>query len=315
MKQTQFSAHMPTQFHDPVLLAESLNYLVTNGGRIYVDGTTGGGGHAEAICKHLSGEGRLVCLDADEDALSFAQQRLSPYSKNVDIVHGNFRDLKQSLLGLGIHTIDGLILDLGVSSYQIDEGLKGFSYRADGPLDMRMDRRQERAGWDVVNFYSQDRLEEVLREFGEERHARRIAMRIVNARPVATTNELADVVRSAADPKYVTQTLSRVFQAIRIEVNEELQSLLRVLPDAVEMLGAGGRLVVISYHSLEDRIVKEFFRDGSATHIPSGVKLIPDTPITPTLKVLTKKPLVSGSEEINRNPRARSAKLRAAEKI
>ncbi len=315
MKQTQFPAHKPAQFHDPVLLAESLNYLVTNGGRMYVDGTTGGGGHAEAICKHLQGKGRVVCLDADADALLFAQRRLSAYGGSVDFVQGNFRDLRQLLGGLSITSVDGLILDLGVSSFQLDEAAKGFSYRSAGPIDMRMDSRQEHNGWEVVNSYTQERLEKVLRDFGEERQARHIARKIVNARPVDTTSGLASVVRTAADPRYVTQTLSRVFQAIRIEVNGELQSLTKVLSDSLEVLGTGGRLVVISYHSLEDKIVKDFFKKESATRIPSGTKLIPDIPVVPKLKVLTKKPLLPGDAELRQNPRARSAKLRAAEKI
>lgn len=302
-------------FHDPVLLEESLHYLITEAGQTYVDGTVGGGGHAVELCERLRGRATVVCFDADADALAFARTRLDRFAEHVRFIHDNFRNLKRSLATIDIRTIDGLILDLGVSSFQLDEHAKGFSYRTEAPIDMRMDRRQLRTGLEVVNSYDEVRLADVLWNYGEERYARRIARAIVYARPLNNTTALADVVRSACDPRHSTSALSRVFQAIRIEVNDELQSLARVLPDALDILREHGRLVVISYHSLEDRMVKGFFGMQSATSIPSGSKLAPDKPVTPKLRVLTKKPVVPSHEEFGRNPRARSAKMRAAERI
>lgn len=301
-------------YHLPVLCAEAVEFLMAGSPRIVVDGTTGGGGHAENICQRLRADGRLICSDADAEALAESKKRLTRYLDRVTFIHANFRNLKPELQGLGVESIDGLLLDLGVSSYQIDEGTRGFSYRADEPLDMRMDRRQSRTGREVVNTYTQERLAEILWKFGEERASRRIASRIVAARPVETTGDLASAVRGAVGGKNLVKSLSRVFQAIRIEVNDELESLAQALTNAVDILAARGRIVVISYHSLEDRIVKEFFREESAESIPSGHKLVPDTPKEPRLHVLTRHPLEPGEEEIRRNGRARSARLRAAER-
>lgn len=301
-------------FHLPVLCAEAVAFLLPHNARVVVDGTTGGGGHAEKICEHLPPDGRLVCFDADAEALAESEKRLARYLDRVTFVHANFRDLKPELRRLGIDTIDGVLLDLGVSSYQLDEGSRGFSYRADEPLDMRMDRRQSRTARDIINTYAQERLADVLWKFGEERASRRIASRIVAARPLETTGDLASVIRGAVGGKNLVKSLSRVFQAIRIEVNDELGSLAHALAGAVDILADGGRLVVISYHSLEDRVVKEFFREESAESIPSGHKLIPDTPRVPRLRVLTRRPVEPGEEETGRNGRARSARLRAAER-
>ncbi len=302
-------------YHLPVLCAEAVEILLAGSPRIVVDGTTGGGGHAERICEHLSVDGRLVCFDADAEALLESKKRLVHYLDRVTFVHSNFRHLKTELQGLGIDTIDGLLLDLGVSSYQLDEGSRGFSYREDEPLDMRMDRRQSRSGRDVVNTYAPEKLAEIIWKYGEERTSRRIASRIVAARPLETTGDLASVVRKAVGGKNLVKSLARVFQAVRIEVNDELGSLAQALADTVDLLGNKGRIVVISYHSLEDRIVKEYFRKESAEHIPSGHKLIPDTPRVPRLRILTRRPLEPGNDEIQRNGRARSARLRAAERI
>jgi 16S rRNA (cytosine1402-N4)-methyltransferase len=305
----------PAMYHLPVLCAEAVEFLLASNPRIVVDGTTGGGGHAEKICERLGPGGRLICFDADAEALMESQKRLTRYLDRVTFVHANFRTLRSELQGLGIDTIDGLLLDLGVSSYQLDEGSRGFSYRADEPLDMRMDQRQSRNGRDIVNTYPREQLADVLWKFGEERASRRIASRIVAARPLETTGDLAEAVRGAVGGKNLIKSLARVFQAIRIEVNEELTSLTRVLADAVDILGNRGKIVVISYHSLEDRIVKEFFRDEAADSVPSGHKLIPDTPKIPRLRLLTRRPLEAGAEEVARNGRARSARLRAAERI
>ncbi len=306
---------MSEQYHEPVLLQKTLENLFAPGGSIYVDATVGGGGHATEICKRLPAHGRLICFDADDDALTFAKRRLEQFGSRVTFLRSNFSQLKKSLETLHITAVSGILLDLGVSSFQLDAGSRGFSHRASAPIDMRMDRRLPRSGWNVINEYEETRLAEVLKLYGEEPNSRRLARRIVGARPVESTDTLADIVRKGTHPLQVTRTLARVFQAVRIEVNEELKSLERVLPDAVEMLHTGGRLVVISYHSLEDRLVKDFFRSASATHLKSPVRLAPDIPLKPDLRVITRKPVVPAEEEIARNPRARSAKLRAAEKI
>jgi len=309
-------------YHTPVLRDEALRFLMTDVDGVYVDGTLGGGGHAEAICKQLGERGRLICFDADDDAIRFASERLSEWTPSekefagrVTFVHSNFRNIKSELRALGVNAINGLLLDLGVSSFQIDEEAKGFSFRGDERIDMRMDRRQALSGWDVVNMYDEAKFADVLWKYGEERNSRRIARRIVEARTIESTGELASTVESAVGKKFLVKTLARVFQAIRIEVNDELRSLEQTLDDTIELMAPGGRMVVISYHSLEDRIVKTFFKSASADKIPSGHKYIPDTVLVPTLRILTKSPLEASDEETARNPRARSAKMRAAERI
>jgi 16S rRNA (cytosine1402-N4)-methyltransferase len=282
---------------------------------VYVDGTLGGGGHAEAICKQLGERGRLICFDADNDAIRFASERLKEFVGRVTFVHSNFRNIKSELRALGVNAINGLLLDLGVSSFQIDEEAKGFSFRGDERIDMRMDRRQALSGWDVVNTYDEAKLADVLWKYGEERNSRRIARRIVEARTIESTGNLASVIESAVGKQFLTKTLARVFQAIRIEVNDELRRLEQTLDDTIELMAPGGRMVVISYHSLEDRIVKTFFKSASADKTPSGHKYIPDTVLVPTLRILTKSPVHASDEETARNPRARSAKMRAAERI
>ncbi len=304
---------MTGSFHTPVLFHETLHHLITDRDGTYVDGTLGGGGHAEGVCEQLAA-GRLICFDADADAIRFASERLKRFT-NVTFVHQNFRELRRALQDLGIGSINGLLLDLGVSSYQIDAEEKGFSFRGDERIDMRMDRRRERTGWHVVNDYEEKRLADIIWKFGEERNARRIARRISYARPVNTTGQLASAVEAAVGKQFLTKTLARVFQAIRIEVNDELESLDRALADSVEIMAPGGRIVVIAYHSLEDRIVKTFFKNESATTIPSGHKYIPDTVVSPRLRTLTRSPITATEEEVVRNPRSRSAKLRVAERI
>lgn len=305
---------MNSAYHTPVLRDEALRFLISDDNGIYVDGTLGGGGHAEAICRNLGSHGRLFCCDADEDAIRFSTERLKEFSERVTFVHANFRDITSRLREHNVRTINGLLLDLGVSSYQIDEEAKGFSFRGDERIDMRMDRRQTLSGWHVVNTYDDVQLADVIWKYGEERNSRRIARTIAHARPLDTTKQLAEAIESEVGKQFLTKTLARVFQAIRIEVNDELRSLERVLADSIELMTPGGRIVVLSYHSLEDRIVKNFFKNASLERIPSGHKYVPDTVIVPTLRVLTKSPITASAEELERNPRARSAKMRVAER-
>ena len=281
----------------------------------YVDGTVGGGGHAERIC-HLLGEGgRLFCFDADEEAIRFSRKRLEGFGERVAFVHANFSNVRAGLLALGVSRIRGMLLDLGVSSFQLDEGSRGFSYRSDDRLDMRLDRRQDMNAWDVVNRYSEESLVRVIRGYGEEQKARIIAGCIIRGRPIDKTGALRDAVASAVGQRFLTKSLARVFQALRIEVNGELRNLTLTLPEVRDLLEPGGRVVVIAYHSLEDRIVKDFFRAEAETRIPSGHKYVPDLTKIPRLKVLTKKPVGAPSGEVSRNPRARSAKMRVAERL
>ncbi|HCV42867.1 MAG TPA: 16S rRNA (cytosine(1402)-N(4))-methyltransferase [Bacteroidetes bacterium] len=302
-------------YHDPVLRDEAAEFLVTPTGRVFVDGTVGGGGHAEEICRRTTETTRVVCFDADEDAIRFAEQRLKPFAERTLFVHSNFRNLEPELRSRGFASIDGLLLDLGVSSFQLDEASRGFSFRSNGKIDMRMDRRQPLSGWDVVNRLSDEELASILWKYGEERNSRRIAKAIVSGRPIETTGTLHDVVSSVTGERFMAKTLARIFQAIRIHVNKELENLERVLLDALQILAPGGRLVVISYHSLEDRIVKESFRKHSASVIPSGNKYAADRIVVPRLRLLTKRPVTPSLGEATRNPRARSAKLRAAERV
>ena len=305
---------MSDPYHVPALLQEAVDFLISDPAGAYVDGTVGGGGHAEEICRRLAPAGRLICFDADADAIEYSARRLAASAPRVEFVNANVRLLATELSVLSIRQIHGLLLDLGVSSFQFDEGSKGFSFRSDDPLDMRMDRRQSLTAQTILNGYSPEELADIIRQFGEERYAKRVAGRIVVARPLATTGELASAVRSAVGERFLTKSLARVFQALRIAVNDELTALREILRDATGLLAPGGRIVVISYHSLEDRIVKEFFRDEASETLPSGHKLIPDAPRKARLRLLTKKPLRPGDDESRRNPRVRSAKLRAAER-
>lgn len=305
-------------YHVPVMLKEALEYLITTPNGIYVDGTLGGGGHAEKICEKLNETGKLIGIDADVDAIQAATERLKRFNQKALLVHNNTARLADILREHGIPTINGLLLDLGVSSYQLDEATKGFSFRGNEYLDMRMDRRQALDAASVVNSYDQEALANIFFHYGEEKFSRKIARMIVRQREeknIETTGELAALVEKCVGGKFAVKTLARVFQAIRIEVNNELDHLKSVLHDAIEYLKTGGRIVVISYHSLEDRIVKQFFQEMSAERIPSGDKLIPDTVLQPKLKIVTRKPLIAGEEEREINPRSRSAKLRVAEKL
>lgn len=311
----------PTFEHVPVLLDSVLEQLQPRPGGVYVDATVGGGGHSEAILRRIMPHGTLIGIDRDEAALAAAERRLAPFGDAVRLVHANFGHLERVVVGKGFDRVDGILFDLGVSSPQLDEAERGFSYQADAPLDMRMNRQDPVDAAQLVNTLPQEELTRIIREYGEERWAARIAARIVAERErarIETTGQLAEIVKNAI-PAAARRTgphpARRTFQALRIAVNRELEMLERALPQAVRLLRPGGRLVVISFHSLEDRIVKQFFRQAERP-----CTCPPDFPECrcgkrPTLRVLTRHPVTAGPEEVKRNPRARSAKLRAAERV
>jgi 16S rRNA (cytosine1402-N4)-methyltransferase len=301
-------------YHEPVLCGEVLGFLLTDPGGVYVDATVGGGGHAERILEKLTDTARLIGFDADADAQLAAGERLRRFGRRVTLVHSNFRFLRSELRRMNLPSMSGILLDLGLSSHQLVAEDRGFSFQRDERLDMRLDRRQVLSAWTVINEYSESSLAEVFAQYGEERHARCIARRAVRSRPVDTTNALAAVVRRCVGGRFLTKSLARIFQALRIEVNDELGSLREVLTAIPELLNPGGRCVVIAYHSLEDRIVKQFFRAEGASADPFLHSAGPPAAGAPRLTVLTKRPVVAGKAELARNPRARSAKLRVAEK-
>ena len=310
-----------TDFHHvSVLLDECLEGLNIKPDGTYVDGTLGGAGHSSQIVKRLT-TGHHIGIDRDPVALKAAGERLAPFGDKVTLVHSNFCEIKQVLEDLEIEGVDGILLDLGVSSPQLDDGSRGFSYMADAPLDMRMNSEDTMSAYDVVNTWSQDELKRILYDYGEERYAPRIAAAICNRRaekPIETTLELVDVIRSAMPAQALREKqhpAKRSFQAIRIAVNDELGSVEKVMRDAIPCLNKGGRLAVITFHSLEDRIVKNAMADAA-----KGCTCPPNFPVCvcgkkPKVKLITRKPIVSGDEELERNPRARSAKLRICEKL
>ena len=310
-----------TEFHHvSVLLDECLEGLNIKPDGTYVDGTLGGAGHSSQIAKRLT-TGHHIGIDRDPVALKAAGERLAPFGDKVTLVHSNFCEIKQVLEDLEIEGVDGILLDLGVSSPQLDDGSRGFSYMADAPLDMRMNSEDTMSAYDVVNTWSQDELKRILYDYGEERYAPRIAAAICARRaekPIETTLELVDVIRSAMPAQALREKqhpAKRSFQAIRIAVNDELGSVEKVMRDAIPCLNKGGRLAVITFHSLEDRIVKNAMADAA-----KGCTCPPNFPVCvcgkkPKVKLVTRKPIVSGDEELERNPRARSAKLRICEKL
>lgn len=305
-------------YHTPVLLPRVLTFLFTRPDGVYVDATLGGGGHAEALAQRLGPAGRILGIDADDDALAFARRRLEPHGIRVQFAHDNFRNLGAVLAAHSLKTISGILFDLGVSSHQLDAAHRGFSFQSDERLDMRMDRRLPHDAAEVIRTYSRQRLAEIFFLYGEERKARQIAARIAetrSARPITTTADLARVVRQEIPDRFAVKSLARIFQALRIEVNQELAALEAALPAAVDALEPGGRVVVIAYHSLEDRIVKHAFRHAAAAFRPAPSKLAPAEPRQPRLRLLTRTPVEADEDERSTNPRARSAKLRAAEKI
>ena len=306
--------------HISVLLEECIENLNIKPDGIYVDGTLGLGGHSEQILKRLT-TGRLIGIDRDESAIRRTGERLKAYSDKMTLVHGNFCDVAQILDELGIDAVDGMLFDLGVSSPQLDESERGFSYMNDAPLDMRMDNTSSLTAWNVVNDWDEAELVRILRDFGEERYARRIASRIAErrtAKPIETTLELVDIIRSAMPAAALREKqhpAKRSFQAIGIAVNDELGAVDQMMKTAPDKLKPHGRLCVISFHSLEDRIVKT----GIAAR-ENGCTCPREAPICvcgfkQTLKSVHRKPIVPGEDELNENPRARSAKLRVAEKV
>ena len=313
---------MSTVFsHYSVLLNECIDGLDIKPGGTYVDLTTGGGGHSFEIAKRLTEGGKHICLDRDDDALEAAGKRLGCFSDRVTFVKDNFRNLGSVLDNLGIERVDGVIADLGVSSYQLDTAERGFSYNNDGHLDMRMNKSDALTAYEVVNTYSKERLKQIIFDYGEERFAPRIASFIEEARllkPIETTAELSEIIKAAIPQKARNDgphPAKRTFQAIRIEVNGELDAIEPALTAASERLNVGGRLAVISFHSLEDRIVKKTFAG-----LVKGCTCPPDFPVCmcgkkPILKLVSRKPILPSARELEENPRSRSAKLRVAERV
>ena len=306
--------------HKSVLLEETVNGLNIKPDGIYVDGTLGGGGHAYEVCKQLSNKGRFIGIDQDEAAIEAASARLSDFGERVTIVRSNYCDMKLQLQKLGIDKVDGIVLDLGVSSYQLDTAERGFSYRVDAPLDMRMDRRQKMTAKDIVNDYSEMDLFRIIRDYGEDKFAKNIAKHIVMERekgPIETTGQLIDIIKRAMPMKFqktAGHPAKRTFQAIRIELNRELEVLRDSLDDMIEMLNEGGRICIITFHSLEDRIVKGIFKKNEnpctcPSHFPVCVcgNVSKGT-------VITRKPILPGEEELEENSRSKSAKLRIFER-
>ena len=314
MNQTEFK-------HISVLLDETIEGLDIKPDGIYVDGTMGGAGHGYEVCKRLGPNGRYIGIDRDEAAIAAGKHRLSEFEDKVSIVRGNYSSAPAILKELNIEKVDGIMLDLGVSSHQLDVAERGFSYMADAPLDMRMDKRQERTAYDIVNGYSERELARIIREYGEDKFAQNIAKHIVAMRqekPIETTGELNEAIR-AAIPMKIQKTLGhpskRTFQAIRIELNEELEELRTALESMIDLLKPGGRFCIITFHSLEDRMVKTMFKQEE-----SPCTCPPEFPVCvcgkkPRVKIITKKPILPSETEQEINSRARSAKLRVLERI
>lgn len=306
--------------HTSVLLEPSIEQLQIRPNGIYVDGTLGGGGHSYHIAEHLTEGGRLIGIDRDEDAICAASKRLEPFADRVTIVKNNYGNIREVLDRLEISQVDGILLDLGVSSYQLDTAERGFSYMADAPLDMRMDREESRTAWDIVNTYSEQELFRVIRDYGEDRFAKNIAKHIVKQReekPVETTGELVKIIQGAI-PMKVQKTgghpAKRTFQAIRIELNRELTVIDEVIDTMIDALKPGGRLCIITFHSLEDRIVKSRFRTAENPCICPREFPVCVCGRKSKGHVVTRKPILPSETEMEENPRARSAKLRVFEK-
>lgn len=306
--------------HRSVLLSETIDSLNVKPGGIYCDGTLGGGGHSLEIAKRLAGSGKLIGIDRDEAAINAAGERLSTYRGVVEIVRGNYREMPDILRDMGINGVDGIVLDLGVSSYQLDTAERGFSYMQDAPLDMRMDQREMRTAGDIVNEASERELFRIIRDYGEEKFAQNIAKHIVEARSkkrIETTGELVEIIRASIPMKLQKNgghPAKRTFQALRIELNGELTALEDSLDGMIDMLNDGGRLSVITFHSLEDRIVKTAMRRNE-----NPCTCPPDFPVCVCGKVskgrvVTRKPILPSGEEMEENPRAKSAKLRVFER-
>lgn len=310
-----------TYTHRPVLLEECIQGLAIRPDGLYIDGTLGRGGHSEEIVKRLTQGGRLICIDRDSQAIEAGKARLAPWADRITFLHGNFGDLVQLLDDAGIEQADGMLFDLGVSSPQLDDPERGFSYMHDAPLDMRMDRDDALTAWTVVNQWPRAELRRILSQYGEEKYAGAIAAAIERARekaPIETTGQLVEVIRGAMPAAALREKqhpAKRSFQGIRIAVNDELTAISRMLQGAIPRLKPGGRLAVISFHSLEDRIVKSELAAAA-----KGCDCPPSFPVCvcgkkPLVKLVPRKPILPGAQELEENPRARSAKLRVAEKL
>ena len=307
--------------HVSVLLRETIEQLNIRPDGIYVDGTLGGGGHAFEVCSRLSDKGRLIGIDQDADAIAAAGKRLQKFKDRVTIVRSNYCNMRRELQRLGIERVDGIVLDLGVSSYQLDSAGRGFTYREDAPLDMRMDQRQAGTARTIVNEYSEQELFRVIRDYGEDKFAKNIAKHIAAARakkPIETTGELTEIIRGAIPAKVRMNgghPAKKTFQAIRIELNKELEVLKDSLDDMIDLLKPGGRICVITFHSLEDRMVKTIFKTNEnpctcPSHFPVCV-----CGNKPKGRLVVKKPIVPGEEELTKNKRSKSSKLRVFERI
>ena len=307
--------------HKSVLLDETIEGLSIRPDGIYVDGTLGGAGHASEVCQRLSAKGRFIGIDQDQDAIIAANERLAAYEDRVTIIRSNYCYMVNELKNLGIQKVNGIVLDLGVSSYQLDNEERGFTYRVDAPLDMRMDQRQTQTAGDIVNGYEEKELYRIIRDYGEDKFAKNIAKHIVAARqvkPITTTGELTEIIRESIPMKMQVKSghpAKRTFQAIRIELNRELDVLRDSLDGMIDILDDGGRLCIITFHSLEDRIVKTIFRKNeNPCTCPS------DFPVCvcgkkSKGKVITRKPILPGETEMEENPRSKSAKLRIFERV
>ncbi len=302
--------------HKSVLLNECIEYLNLKEDSIIVDCTLGYGGHSSEILKRIP-KGHLYAFDQDSEALQYAEKRLSEVGSNFTLIHSNFKKIKEELDHLDVEKVDGILFDLGFSSPQIDDETRGFSFMRDGELDMRMDRRQKKSAYEVVNTYSESELVRIFFQYGEEKFSKSIAKAIVKNRPINKTMELVSIIQNSVPKKYaITKHPERViFQAIRIEVNEELDVLKDVLPIAIDFLNQKGRICVITFHSLEDRIVKQYFKKMSEIDdLVKGLPVIPDA-YKPKIKLINKKPILPSEDEKNENSRSKSAKLRVIERV
>ncbi|EEY81342.1 MULTISPECIES: 16S rRNA (cytosine(1402)-N(4))-methyltransferase RsmH [Streptococcus] len=314
---------MTNEFHHvTVLLHETIDYLDVKPDGVYVDATLGGAGHSEYLLSKLSPKGHLYAFDQDATAIEHAKKRLAPYIEKgmVTFVQDNFRHLKLQLKKLGVDEIDGICYDLGVSSPQLDERERGFSYKQDAPLDMRMNRHADFSAYQVVNDYDYHDLVRIFFKYGEDKFSKQIARKIEQARqikPIETTTELAEIIKSAKPAKELKKKghpAKQIFQAIRIEVNDELGAADESIQQAIDMLAVDGRISVITFHSLEDRLTKQLFKEASTVDVPKGLPFIPDD-LKPKLELISRKPILPSAEELELNNRAHSAKLRVAKKV
>ena len=314
---------MTNEFHHvTVLLHETIDYLDVKPDGVYVDATLGGAGHSEYLLSKLSPKGHLYAFDQDATAIEHAKKRLAPYIEKgmVTFVQDNFRHLKLQLEKLGVDEIDGICYDLGVSSPQLDERKRGFSYKQDAPLDMRMNRHADFSAYQVVNDYDYHDLVRIFFKYGEDKFSKQIARKIEQARqikPIETTTELAEIIKSAKPAKELKKKghpAKQIFQAIRIEVNDELGAADESIQQAIDLLAVDGRISVITFHSLEDRLTKQLFKEASTVDVPKGLPFIPDD-LKPKLELISRKPILPSAEELELNNRAHSAKLRVARKV